>query len=72
MKKFIVAEVTKNWTSATPATNLISMQFEDIINKNAERGYLLVDWKMNVAARNDLLTETIIAIFEKYPKTNES
>jgi len=63
-EKFIVAEVTKNWPSGTPVNNLLSQQFETVINVNVQRGYKLIDWKINVSSHPDLLTETIIAIFE--------
>lgn len=69
MNKFIVAEVTKNWTTGTMPVDLISQRFELVINANDERGYKLVDWKLNVSNDGSLLTETIIAIFEK--KDNE-
>ncbi len=62
---FIVAEVTKNWTKETPVSDLLSQQFEMVINVNAERGYKLIDWKINQVFNDGLLTETIIAIFEK-------
>lgn len=64
MNKFIVAEITKNWTSQTPATDFLSQKFEGVINVNAERGYKLIDWKLSTVVKNDTLTETIIAIFE--------
>lgn len=63
--KFIVAEITKNWTKETPITNLIGQQFELVININSDRGYKLIDWKINSIVNDDTLTETIIAIFEK-------
>lgn len=70
-ENFIVAEVTKNWDNTTPVKNLLSQQFELVINTNAARGYKLVDWKFNVVATGQLLTETIIAIFELLP-TNQN
>lgn len=63
--KYIVAEITKNWTKETPVTELLSHKFEFVINANFMRGYKLVEWKINTTFLNDVLTETIIAIFEK-------
>lgn len=64
MDKFIVAEITKNWTNGTAIENLLSQKFEKVINVNAERGYKLTDWKFNTVVNGESLTETIIAIFE--------
>lgn len=70
MNKYIVAEITKNWTNSTPVADLISQRFEMVINTNFERGYKLIDWKINSISQTTnekvvVLTETIIAIFEK-------
>lgn len=73
MEQFIVAEITQNWEeNVVPAKGrLISKQFEKVINQNLERGYILKDWKLNqvVSEQNKkiVLTETIIAVFEKMP-----
>lgn len=64
MQRFIVAEITKNWNNQTPVRDLLCERFEAVININSERGYRLIDWKITSAANNDILTETIIAIFE--------
>lgn len=64
MQKFIVAEITKNWDKQTPVNDLLCQRFEAVININSERGYKLIDWKITSATNNDILTETIIAIFE--------
>lgn len=66
MEKFIVAEVTKNWERGKFHDTLLSQEFETVINTNNERGYKLIDWKLNTVLNNqDILTETIIAIFAK-------
>lgn len=65
MEKFIVAEITKNWNKRTPVKDLISQKFEMVINVNNNRGYKLIDWKLSVANTSKLLTETIVAIFER-------
>jgi hypothetical protein len=65
MNRFIVAEVTKNWDGDTDiSSELLSQKFELVINVNAERGYKLIDWKLTSLSDVNLLTETIIAIFE--------
>lgn len=64
--KFIVAEVSKNWqVGDTANTDLLSQRFETVINTNLSRGYKLVDWKTSVFVHNEIVNETIIAIFEK-------
>lgn len=65
MDKFIVAEITKNWTDGTPVKDLLCQRFELVININAKRGYKLIDWKFNMIINQTTLTETIVAIFEK-------
>jgi hypothetical protein len=64
MKRFIVAEASKTWTSTTPKEDLLSNKFELIINTNLERGYILKDWKVSSVIGDNQFTETIIAIFE--------
>lgn len=64
MKRFIVAEITKNWTVDTPVNELISQKFESVININAKRGYCLVNWNLCVSVKDGLMTETIVAVFE--------
>lgn len=73
--KMIVAEISKNWR----AWNLrmdqggpddgkvpIGQQFEDVIDHNAERGYVLHSWRYNAASPDEEnLCETIIAVFER-------
>lgn len=76
--RFIVAEISKNWEQNTGPTDLLSQRFEMVINKNLERGYKLIDWKINGLTYNvkeqmdpdnerwtTVVNETIIAIFEK-------
>jgi len=65
MKQFIVAEVSKNWTNDTEPRDLISNRFEEVINVNFERGYTLMEWKIDRVLINDVFNETIIAIFVK-------
>lgn len=62
--RYIVAEISKNWPSDDPRP-IISAQFEDVINLNFERGYRLIDWKIDrvVADSMGRMNETIIAIF---------
>lgn len=63
-QKFIVAEITKNWKVSFPQTDLLCQRFELVINTNHERGYKLIDWKITTGIKDDVHTETIIAIFE--------
>lgn len=63
-EKFIVAEVSKNWTADTPATDILCQRFELVINTNNARGYVLKDWKILTVVHGDVFNETIIAIFE--------
>lgn len=65
MEKFIVAEVSKSWKAGDPVAEIISNQFEAIINVNLSRGYKLYDWKLGQVCNGDVFTETIIAIFER-------
>ncbi len=67
VKKYIVAEVTKNWTSKSNDSNIISQKFEEVIQVNLERGYVLQDWKFTtvVFPQTQAITETIIAVFVK-------
>ena len=62
--KFIVAEITKNWEKGTPVSDLIAQRFEEVINVNIARGYKLIDWRLSSSQTDNLLTETIVAIFE--------
>jgi len=71
MNRFIVAEITKNWYVDSAPTDLLSQRFEVVININADRGYKLIDWKLNVTPNGEALAETIIAIFElELPQLN--
>lgn len=63
--KYIVAEASKNWAQNPSLDDLISHKFEKIININLERGYKLIDWKMTTTISDGVMSETIIAIFEK-------
>lgn len=67
--RFIVAEVSKTWTDPTNTTDVISKQFEAVINTNNKRGYTLKDWRLH-SFHNMYgnYTETIIAIFELTPQ----
>jgi hypothetical protein len=63
---FIVAEVSKNWKNGVSMadTPLLSVQFEHVININAERGYELETFAIHRQMTGpDVLNETIIAVF---------
>lgn len=64
-EQFIVAEISKTWTTETPVNDIIASKFEQVINFNYNRGYMLKDWKAFSSFNHNQLTETIIAIFEK-------
>jgi hypothetical protein len=64
MQRFIVAEIAKSWDKNTPADDLLSQRFERVLNVNFERGYRLIEWKISSVINAEVLTETIIAIFE--------
>lgn len=64
MDRFIVAEISKSWENQTPVEKLLCQEFERVINANHDRGYKLVEWKITSVYYLDVLTETIIAIFE--------
>ena len=66
MTRFIVAEVSKNWTRSGPVQETtLSQMFETIIAINLSRGYRLHSWKLS-QINDDLgaLNETIVAVFE--------
>lgn len=63
--KFIVAEISKNWTPGDPIAELLSNKFESVININNQRGYELAEWKLSQVCNENIFTETIIAIFQK-------
>jgi len=65
MDKFIVAEVSKSWTDPTTIKEILSQKFEQVVNVNYDRGYKLVDWNISSVVHEGVLTETIIAIFER-------
>lgn len=68
-QQFIVAEISKTWTLNSPATNLVSNQFEQVINFNLKRNYRLLNWQFHTTNRNNSVIETIIAVFEYSQKT---
>jgi hypothetical protein len=73
--RFIVAEVSKNWTVVQEdivesSKGLVSQRFEQVITTNARRGYRLHSWKFASGAYQSeggrvVLNETIVAVFEK-------
>jgi len=68
-RRYIVAEVSKNWingVSATADTRLLSELFELVIAVNADRGYTLLTFALSRTLTGpDELNETIIAVFER-------
>jgi hypothetical protein len=65
-ESFIVAEVSKNWRAGKEVspTGTLSSQFEEVINVNHGRGYVLHSFALHrVMAAKDEMNETIIAVF---------
>ena len=61
--KFIVAEVSRTWKRLEGYA--VCQLFETVIDSNLQRGYHLKDWKFSQIVQDSVLTETIIAVFEK-------
>lgn len=59
----IVAEISKSWTPDCDRTPL-SKLFERVIETNWERGYRLHSWHLAHYIHQDILTETIVAVFK--------
>lgn len=73
-QRFIVAEISKNWPEQHDERGmrrLLAERFEDVIDTNHERGYRLVDWKLDrfhwEQDGETHLNETIVAVFELQP-----
>lgn len=72
--EFIVAEVSKNWTDGTPhgGPALISQQFEQVIEVNRQRGYVLHSWQTHrMLTGPRTMNETIIAVFRRVEQAGE-
>lgn len=66
MTEFIVAEVSKNWLRNLDSPGFLSERFEEVIEVNRQRGYLLYQFALNqVMVSADEMTETIIAVFRR-------
>lgn len=62
--KRIVAEVSKNWpTLDEKNSTVIAKKFEEVIEVNRNKGYLLESWQMTQNATLGGVYETIIAVF---------
>ena len=67
-QRFIVAEISKNWDQNDWQPPLVSQLFEEIINKNAGRGYRLQSFQLHRYQPDPRhFNETIIAVFERDP-----
>lgn len=68
MDRFIVAELSKNWSrdGSIAATPLISDQFAACVNFNWKRGYRLLQFQLHrsIDHQQGIMNETIIAVFE--------
>lgn len=71
--EFIVAEVSKNWNrveTTAPGvfqpSDFVRAKFEEIINVNWRRGYLLHSWHLHrLMTSPEVLNETIVAVFRR-------
>jgi hypothetical protein len=69
-REFIVAEVSTNWPKPWPVypRDCLGGKFEEIINANLERGYRLHSFQLHqLLTSAEVMTETIVAVFEKVP-----
>lgn len=67
-ERFIVAEISKNWTGGRPdsAGPTLGQHFEACLNTNLARGYRLVDWRLDrLSTGSASMNETIVAVFER-------
>lgn len=70
MKTRIVAEISKSWkvyrnTGEVERNELLLCQlFEQVIEVNAGRGYVLESWNISQVMTPSELVETIIAVFK--------
>lgn len=63
--EFIVAEITTTWARGGPGPVLISKKFEDVIERNMQRGYVLYSFSHSQVLSVHEQQETIIAVFRK-------
>lgn len=66
--RYIVAEITKAWCNGQPVDPtrpMINQQFENVIEVNRQRGYKLLTFNLAQCCWEAILTETIIAVFER-------
>jgi hypothetical protein len=66
--QFIVAEISKNWTTEAHQSDpgFLNKLFEDVIETNRQRGYRLYQFQLNrVMTSREVMNETIIAVFER-------
>ena len=66
--EFIVAEVSKNWINglAVVDSGMLCQQFETVINRNWERGYVLHSFELHsIVTDPGRMNETIVAVFRR-------
>ena len=77
----IVAEISKNWRMVEgewlrarhpdiDKPDLLCTRFETVIDHNQGRGYCLESWRIQSIIHEDILTETIIAVFRRADTLN--
>lgn len=67
-RQFIVAEISTNWPKPWPVPRRehLGAKFEEVIEVNRDRGYRLHSFQVSqVMTSTEMMTETIIAVFEK-------
>ncbi len=69
--RFIVGEVSKNWTpdgtAQQPDRPTISQLFEEVVQEASTRGYRLHSWQLASVEDHSygMINETIVAVFEQ-------
>jgi hypothetical protein len=65
--RFIVGEVSKNWSRLVPHNGtFLCQQFEELIATNLARGYVLHQFQLHrLMTDPGEMNETIVAVFER-------
>lgn len=65
----IVAEVSKNYDAETPPNErgILAQRFEEVILRNASRGFILDTWQLSRVGTLHGINETIVATFVERP-----
>jgi hypothetical protein len=64
--EYVVAEVNKNWPDPAAGPQFLCRKFEEVIEHNWRRGYLLHSFQLHrLMTSRDTMSETIIAVFRR-------